>query len=379
VLGLCCLLAAAGLFGVVGRQSWTSNAAATEVVQLEAKGAEYLHPLTTLLAEMVEAQSVAVRGEQVDVPGLRDTLGEIADLDRRFGGDLQTSQRLADLGRQVDAVAAQNPVGRQAFDTYSGLVTLTVDLIRRVGDTAHLVRDPDLDTYYLMDAAIVRLPDAMVLAGRAADLVELAGGGTLKGEDAIRAAVARFGVSTAAELVNSGLSTSVDVTERSELSSRITERLDAFKAAADAFAPPTMLVELSGSINSETVSANARRVYAAANPLAHRLIGELQVLLAQREDDLAAERLLTLVASGLAGLVLLAIGWVLVSRRWSGAPAAVPPAVSRPPLAASRRNTANGAGPASAAPDPAAYSGARAPGGGKRTTAELRPRSDDAR
>src|SRR5688572_27898955 len=107
-----------------------------------------------------------------------------------------------------------------------------------------------------MHAAVVRPPDAMVLAGWQSYLAALADDGTLEGEDAIRAAVARFGVSAAAEQVNSGLSTSVDVTTRSELSGRSTERLDAFKAAADAFAPPTMLVELSGTISAETVSAN---------------------------------------------------------------------------------------------------------------------------
>ena len=106
--------------------------------------------------------------------------------------NLQIDQRLADLTSQVESAFAKGETGRAAYDTYSGLVSLAVEMIRRIGDTSHLIHDPDLDSYYLMDAAIVRLPDAIVYAGRATDLVTLAGGGRSAGEDQVRAAVARF-------------------------------------------------------------------------------------------------------------------------------------------------------------------------------------------
>ena len=180
---------------------------------------------------------------------------------------------------------------------------LAVDLIRRIGDTSHLIHDPDLDSYYLMDAAIVRLPDAVVLAGRAADLVALAGGAALEGEDAVRAAVARFGVSDAAEQVQAGLSKSVEVTDAVRCSaSNITERLDAFKAAADAFAPPTMLSDLAGEVDAATLADNASRVAATANPLAHRLLGELQALLEERATTLDGERRFTAISAAAAGV-----------------------------------------------------------------------------
>ena len=46
VLGICAL-AVAVLFTAVARQSWTTNTAAAEVVQMEANGAAVLHPMTT--------------------------------------------------------------------------------------------------------------------------------------------------------------------------------------------------------------------------------------------------------------------------------------------------------------------------------------------
>src|SRR5690606_28224994 len=144
------------------------------------------------------------------------------------------------------------------------------------------------DSYYLMDAAIVRLPRAMVYAGRAADLVTLSGDtGVLTGEDAVRAAVARFNVSADAEMVSAGLTTSVDYTARSELGSNIVDRLDTFRAAADAFAPPTMLQEFATSVEATAMADSAGRVFVAAQSLAHLLLSELEALLAVRAEGLA--------------------------------------------------------------------------------------------
>jgi hypothetical protein len=268
-----------------------------------------------VLANMVQAQSAAVRGERVDAAALRKALASVGELDEEYGEQLQTHQRLTDLAAQVESAVARNPTGREAYATYSALVTLTVDLIRRIGDTSHLIHDPDLDSYYLMEAAIIRLPDAVVLAGKASDLVTLAGGSALAGEDAVKAAVARFGVSTAAEAVNAGVTKSVNYTARAELGSNIAARLDSFKAAADTFAPPTMLAELSNPVEAASLAANARRVSAAASPLAHLLLGELQALLSQRNNNLVSQWRFTAIAAGAAGVLYVVIVWVLLFPR----------------------------------------------------------------
>jgi hypothetical protein len=245
-------LVIAGLFGAVVRQSWLTNSAAAEVVTLEAQGAEFLHPMSTLLSQLVVARSAAVRGAKVSPDDLHEALDEVAKLDAEFGAALQTTTRLTELTKKIDAALARNEVGRAAFATYSGLIRLAVELQLRIGDTSHLVHDPDLDSYYLMEAAIVRLPQAMVYAGEASDLVALSGDEGLRGDDAVKAAVARFGVSAAAEAVTDGLNTSIEFTERSALGGRIAERLDAFKAAAADFAPPNMLNPVAAPVAADT-------------------------------------------------------------------------------------------------------------------------------
>jgi hypothetical protein len=162
-----------------------------------------------------------------------------------------------------------------------------------------------------MEAAIIRLPEAMVYAGSASDLVALAGG-ELRGEDAVKAAVARFGVSAAADAVTDGLRKSIEVTDRSQLGGNIAERLDAFKAAADAFAPPTMLSILSGAVNPERLASNANRVFAAANPRAPAA-AELRALAAR--GGLSNDWRFTATATGSAALAGVGLIWLLVIAR----------------------------------------------------------------
>lgn len=324
VIAVCALVIVA-LFGGVVRQSWSDTSAALAVVNAEYDGAETMHEMTVVLSELVEAQSTAVRGERVNADALRKALAGVKHpvdeyqdataVSKPINTDLQIDQRLGDLTSQIESAVARGETGRPAYDTYSGLVSLAVEMIRRIGDSSHLIHDPDLDSYYLMDAAIVRLPDAVVYAGRATDLVVLAGGKALAGEDQVRAAVARFGVSYDAEQVSSGLTKTVDVTTKSDLGSNVAERLDTFKAAADAFSPPTMLAELATTVDADTLAAGARRVYAAAASLTHLLLSELQALLDARAAKLQAQQRFTLLSAAIAVIVALAILWLVVAGR----------------------------------------------------------------
>ena len=326
VIGVCALVVAV-LFAAIVRQSWSDTAAAADVVRAEQDGAATLHPMVTLLSELVEAQSSAVRGESVDADKVRKAVSALTGPNSKFGAALQTNQRLTDLNSQLESAFARGPRGREAYETYTPLVDLAIQMIRRIGDTSHLIHDPDLDSYYLMDAAIVRLPDAIVYAGRATDLVTLAGGRTLAGEDQVRAAVARFTVSADAESISSGLNKSVEATARSELGTNIVERLDTFKSAADAFAPPTMLAELSNPVDATSLAASARRVYASATSLAHLLLNELQALLLVRAANLDGERRFTAIASAAAAIVGLIMLWFAIAgrpRRSPGRPFGTP-------------------------------------------------------
>lgn len=317
-VGVVCVIAIIGLFAGVLRQTQRTTARDAAVAGAERRGVIYLHPLTALIGQLVETQSAAVRGGAVDVAAVHKALAGVATADAQVGRLLRADQRFADLRLQVESALSQGSTGRTAYQAYTDLVALAVDLARRIGDASHLIHDQDLDSYYVMDAALVRLPDAMVYAGRAADLVGLAGDKELSGDDAIRAAVARYGVATAAEQVNVGLNKSVDTTSRASLGTNIARQLDAFRAAVDSFSPPTMLAQLAGSVNAATLAAAAHQVFAAALPLAHKLLSELDALLAERQEKIAADRRFDQLATGaaaLAGLVLLLVATIRTRSR----------------------------------------------------------------
>jgi hypothetical protein len=330
VLLTICALAIVALVGTIVRQSAQTNSTAAALVDTESDGATSLHPMLALLGALVEAQSAAVGDASMVGPttDVNNALNQISGLDPSYGRRLETDSTVTDLTGKVQALLAQHLTGRAAYDGYSGLVTLSADLMRRTADTSHLIHDPEADAYFVMSAAVVQLPDALINAGRAADLVAMGGGKALTGGDGVSAAVARYNVANAADQVSVGLHQSVDNTASAGLGSDIAGRLDAFMAAAAAFAPPTMLQQLLLAMtNPATFTTDADNVHRSALSLAHFLISELQQLLAARAGGLAAQWRTTATLAGAAVLVALLMVWLLAARNPRGSHA-------RPGLAA---------------------------------------------
>jgi hypothetical protein len=317
ILGVCALTVAV-LGTVLVRQSWTANTADATTVAAERAGVAVLRPLTVLLGRLVDAQSSAVRGEGVDTTAVRDALAGLAEADRQYDTVLRTHRRIVDLTNQVEAALAAGDTGRAGYDTYSTVVTLAVALERRVTDSSRLVLDPDLDSSYLVDVATVRLPDAVVAAGRAADLVALGGDRPPSGEDAVRAAVARHDVSAAADAVSDDITQSVTVTSSTSLGMNLTQPLDIFRAATDAFAPPTVLQRFSIAVSGDTVVTNAHRIHMAAITFADKAFGELDTLLVARGRALTAARGRLLAAAGGAAVAGLVMVWLVALPRPRG-------------------------------------------------------------
>jgi hypothetical protein len=318
VIGISIVAVLAAFVAVLG-QALRATDADTDVVVRERAGVVFLHPMTTFVATLIKAQSAAVRGDSVDDAPVKKALDSLGRANGRVGGTLETQQRYEDLRKEVEAVLATSVTGRDAYLAYVGVVTLAMDLVRLVGDTSALHHDPDLDSYYLMDSALVQLPAAMVFAGRAADVTHLASGGQLADEDAFNALLARREVAAASEKVSDGLNKSVDSTARAVLGANITPQLDAFRAAADVFSPPTILSQLGSPVDPTVLQRAAQDVFDAALPLAHKLLSELDEVLVLRENKLADSRRFTVwTASGVAVLIILSALVLLLGRGRAG-------------------------------------------------------------
>ncbi len=123
----------------------------------------------------------------------------------------------------------------------------------------------------------------------------------------VEVAVARHQVATATDAIGTGLRKAMDETSRSAMGPNLTEPLDAFRSAVDQLAPPAALRQAEIP-SAGTLSTAAQRVREAALPLSGAVLGELDTLLADRQDALALQRTygLTAAAAGvLLGVVLL--------------------------------------------------------------------------
>ncbi|HEU5101875.1 MAG TPA: PAS domain S-box protein [Roseiflexaceae bacterium] len=104
----------------------------------------------TLAADFQRAQA------QIDAD-----LAALAAVDRQLGPTLQTTAKLETLNAYWRDLKAKLPVAdaRTSVDLHATFVADIRSLIALVGDTSNLILDPDLDSYYTMDAVLIKLPE----------------------------------------------------------------------------------------------------------------------------------------------------------------------------------------------------------------------------
>src|SRR3954470_18913336 len=151
------------------------------------------------------------------VPGIVATYAYIAEVDskiafsalEREGTDIVRPALLAladsVAGRSSDLAALRSAAER--LPDLKATVPSGADpaalgaLVTQVGNSSNLILDPDLDSFYVMDAQIVQLPKALVAAAEA----QAAGGG---GEPAVAEQAVRSGqLSGAADSLRTDVST----------------------------------------------------------------------------------------------------------------------------------------------------------------------------
>jgi len=94
---------------------------------------------------------------------------KLATVDRELGADLSTAKPYADLQKAFAAAQAVSVPGKsldEVFKVHSEHVKAMIALLTAVTDSSNLTLDPDIDSYYLMDAAYFRMPDITESSGK---------------------------------------------------------------------------------------------------------------------------------------------------------------------------------------------------------------------
>ena len=185
----------------------------------ERVGVRELVPAGRLLSDLAHARLLAVRAAAGDPEAASALHGAAAAVqrssvamdavDRELGDELGTRadwKRLAAEIRTTTAAPATDAA--LAIDAYGRLTGATLRLIVRAGDASNLILDPDLDSYYLMDALVNKVPTALDAAGRVSSReVALVAAGKSTEAQRILLAVDQGVINSAIDSARSGLRT----------------------------------------------------------------------------------------------------------------------------------------------------------------------------
>lgn len=316
--------------------------------QLERNGNEYQRPLEKLLEYLPEHRLLARRvGASLDVgdAAIQTVEGnidaafvELEATDARIGNNLQfTGEGLAKRHREHFRI---DTVKSEWLDLESHVATLSVaerearhlhlvadvrTMISHAGDTSNLILDPDLDSYYLMDATLLALPQ---IQDRLASLMAFdvfARGHVITKEEQIQFAVyaALLKEADMDRIVTStrtALNEDVNFYGISEsLQRNIPPSLDEFSAATGEFIRMTSTLSQSDHApdSAQNFLAAGERARKASFRLWSAMDKELDGLLVRRIDYFKTRRTKSLSLTGFAALA--AIGFVtFITRSISG-------------------------------------------------------------
>lgn len=139
-----------------------------ELSKRERTGVAFMLPLVELTALVAEARHQVVNLEAHEYVDVEATIARVDRLDARYGETLETGGQWVRIKALLDdAESAQS--APTAFEFYGLAIDSLIRLIVHVGDHSNLTLDPELDTYYLMDALQFQLPAMLDTSGRIVD------------------------------------------------------------------------------------------------------------------------------------------------------------------------------------------------------------------
>jgi methyl-accepting chemotaxis protein len=156
----------------------------------EQVGLTYLHPLRNLLEQVQSHQRATDAGNSTaatsSLARIDETFKELDSLDRQLGKDLGTTEKFTALKvkwQGVNAVDAKG-AGEEHDQFYEDFLSDTHDLYLKVGDASNLILDSQLDSYYIVEGMLLRLPENQDMLNKIWDMGQgVAARGTVTDSD----------------------------------------------------------------------------------------------------------------------------------------------------------------------------------------------------
>ena len=285
----------------------------------ERLGVQYLGPLLEVALHAMDARDRLANGADRAGAKLNDAVAALNDLDGTAGRALGVSDSWRDVRTAVQNAVATSAEG--ALDTWNTAIDDILALISKVSDESNLTLDPDLDSYYVMDALVFRLPVVLdlMLRGTDAALVATDSKVITARPNLVDLAVNYAQVAPNLAALSDGMTKAIGATANATLKAQeqpVKELValahsigDGLRQAAAVGAPVT--------IDAAVMAAATQRVTA----MMHALVPVLDTLLAARSDSLSSKQN-QVVAFGLAAFLaaayLMAGFWRSATRALDG-------------------------------------------------------------
>jgi methyl-accepting chemotaxis protein len=312
------------LFAVpISALSWSyygDKAAAIGFSAKERLGIDYaatLRPLQELLQQ--QRQAVLRAGADGKAPGAPDAapleaaLARLAAAESRLGNELGTAKAFTAFKA---ALAAPVPAdGEAAYAAHSARAQALLDLLGVATDGSNLTLDPDIDTYYLMDAAYFRLPPMAEAAAQLRDR-----GSALLAAGAATPTQLRGLIEQAAVLSAHVAGVQTGISKANDYNGGVRAAVQDAQALAEVQAflklvDGTVLKPEGAQGDAADLAAAGQRALVALQGLTERSNAELDRLIAVRVDTMeSGRRITTAVLVGsllLVSYLLVAFGRVL--------------------------------------------------------------------
>ena len=295
--------------------SWFYYSSMLDQIQFSAQerlGVEYNNEVIPLIDLAQQLRRDAVVASVGTVPATMETVkdrltqaqGRLADVNKRLGSTLGTASAYAKV--EATYAAAIASTGDGVFNAHTEHVAALIALLGNVTDNSNLTLDPDIASFYVMDAVYARMPDVVENSGKLRGLgLKVLKSGTITPVQLSALSelipVAEFQFGNMRDDLGKAIGNDKTLAEQVNINSTMDS-----SAAFFALARKTV-------IGSQDFSAEAQTNYlAAANKaiddqyvLAKRLAGALDGLLAKRIDAMKAT-LYMISAVILVGLALAA-------------------------------------------------------------------------
>ncbi len=315
LIGLVLVVAVA----VVGRAYVQTQNAQIAFSAKERVGIRVIEPTGELLGSLALARAAAVRGDDglaERFAAVDETVGKVDAAVKADGAELGLEQDWAKLRDSIEATQGSLPEGvAERSEALGELTAGAAALIVKAGDTSNLILDPDLDSFYVMDALVTKAPGMLTGLADASDQAVLA---EVDAENAldhrIDLALTQGAVMSATSAGVGGLETSYEKTSDSKLESDLSGPAGEAAGAAEKAAEGLTALVRDGdaaSVDPAAIDAaieQAAALHAALGPALDRLI-ETRIggFTGSRRNVLVAATVLVLVALYLFVGLLVAI------------------------------------------------------------------------